>query len=84
MSQLTLAPHAGVRIVLVWTFKCGRDRAGNENLGLQQLVLVNQCEPSQLRLKMAVHAVDILESAQRVATPQALQGCTRALATACS
>jgi len=31
---------------------------------------------------MAVHAVDILESAQRVATlPQALQGCTRAIAT---
>ena len=55
-----------------------------KNLGLQQLVLVNpQCDPlsAEARL-MAVHAVDILETAQQVATlPEALQGCQRAIAT---
>jgi tRNA/rRNA methyltransferase len=55
-----------------------------KNLGLHDLVLVNpQCEPLSVEAKlMAVHAVDVLEAAQRVATlPQALQDCTRAIAT---
>jgi len=44
--------------------------------------LVNPSVPLRSQAQqMAVHAVDILESAQRVATLQALQGCTRALAT---
>jgi tRNA/rRNA methyltransferase len=55
-----------------------------KNFGLQQLVLVNpQCDPlSTEALHMAVHAKDILESAVSVTTlPEALQGCTRAIAT---
>jgi tRNA/rRNA methyltransferase len=55
-----------------------------KNMGLSQLVLVN---PQGDRLShdaklMAVHAIDILENAQVTATiPEALQGCTRAIAT---
>ncbi|MBP5974009.1 RNA methyltransferase [Brasilonema sp. CT11] len=55
-----------------------------KNFGLNHLVLVNpQCKPlSGEALKMAVHAKDILESAVSVTTlPEALQGCTRAIAT---
>jgi tRNA/rRNA methyltransferase len=92
MSQLTPHPSpltdlAGVRIVLVepaGPLNVGAIARVIKNLGLQQLVLVNpQCEPLSVEAQqMAVHAVDILESAQRVATlPQALQGCTRAIAT---
>lgn len=78
---------AGVRIVLVepaGSLNVGACARVMKNLGLQQLVLVNpQCDPLSLEAKqMAVHAVDILESAQQEATlPQALQGCTRAIAT---
>lgn len=55
-----------------------------KNMGLQQLILVNpQCDrlDDEAR-KMAVHAADILEAAQEVATlPEALVGCQRAIAT---
>lgn len=84
---LPLTDLAGVRIVLVepaGALNVGAIARVIKNLGLHDLVLVNpQCEPLSVEAKlMAVHAVDILESAQRVATlPQALQGCTRAIAT---
>jgi tRNA/rRNA methyltransferase len=55
-----------------------------KNFGLNHLVLVNpQCKPLATEaLQMAVHAKDILESAVSVTTlPEALQGCTRAIAT---
>lgn len=55
-----------------------------KNMGLSRLVLVNpQCDPlgEEARL-MAVHAADVLEAAQQVATlADALQGCLRAVAT---
>jgi tRNA/rRNA methyltransferase len=55
-----------------------------KNMGLTQLVLVNpQCDPLDEEARhMAVHAVDILESAAIVPSlPAALQGCQRAIAT---
>ena len=55
-----------------------------KNFGLNHLVLVNpQCDHLGVEAqKMAVHAKDILESAVLVDTlPEALQGCTRAIAT---
>lgn len=78
---------AGVRIVLVepaGPLNVGAIARVMKNLGLQQLVLVNpQCDPLSFEgRQMAVHAVDILEAAQSVTTlPQALQGCTKAIAT---
>lgn len=78
---------AGVRIVLVepaGPLNVGAIARVMKNLGLHNLVLVNpQCDPLSAEAKlMAVHAVDILEAAQQVATmPSALQGCTRAIAT---
>lgn len=77
----------GVRIVLVeplGPLNVGSIARVMKNMGLHQLVLVNpQCDhhSPESRL-MAVHAVDILSSAQVVPTiPAALQGCTRAIAT---
>ncbi|MGK7898513.1 MAG: RNA methyltransferase [Xenococcus sp. (in: cyanobacteria)] len=55
-----------------------------KNMGLSNLVLVNpQCDLlSEEARQMAVHAVNILETAQVVPNlPQALQGCQRAIAT---
>lgn len=55
-----------------------------KNMGLSRLVLVNpQCDPlGEAARLMAVHAADVLEGAQRVATlADALQGCLRAVAT---
>ncbi len=55
-----------------------------KNWGLRQLVLVNpQCDvDSGEARQMAVHATDLLESAQQVKTlPDALVGCQRAIAT---
>lgn len=78
---------SGVRIVLVQPagpLNVGAVARVMKNLGLQQLVLVNpQCDPLSIEAKhLAVHAVDILEAAQQVATlPEALHGCTRAIAT---
>ena len=80
-------PLAGVRIVLVepaGPLNVGAIARVMKNFSLHDLVLVNpQCDPRSLEAKqMAVHAVDILEAAQLVATlPEALLGCTRAIAT---
>jgi len=78
---------AGVRIVLVeplGPLNVGAIARVMKNMGLHQLVLVNpQCDilSPESRL-MAVHAVDILSSAQVAQTiPAALRGCTRAIAT---
>ena len=76
-----------VRIVLVepaGSLNVGAVARAMKNMGLRHLVLVNpQCEPlGEDARKMAVHAADILENAQIVATlPEALTGCRRALAT---
>ena len=80
-------PLSRVRIVLVEPaggLNVGAIARVIKNLGLQQLVLVNpKCDRlGEDARKMAVHAVDILENAQVVATmPEALKGCTRAIAT---
>ena len=78
---------ARVRIVLVepaGALNVGAIARVMKNMGLQQLVLVNpRCDRlgSESR-QMAVRAADILESARVAATiPEALQGCTRAIAT---
>ncbi|KGF72499.1 RNA methyltransferase [Neosynechococcus sphagnicola sy1] len=78
---------ANVRIILVEPAgprNVGAIARVMKNMGLQQLVLVNpQCDPlGDEARQMAVHAGDILEAAQRVATlPDGLQGCYRAIAT---
>lgn len=76
-----------VRIILVepaGALNVGGIARVMKNMGLRQLVLVNpQCDrlSSEAR-QMAVHAVDILESAIEVnSLPEALQGCQRAIAT---
>ncbi len=76
-----------LRIVLVET--AGARNLGSiarimKNMGLGHLVLVNpQCDHLAAEAQqMAVHAVDVLESAQVVTTlPEALAGCHRAIAT---
>lgn len=78
---------SNVRIVLVEP--AGELNVGSvarimKNMGLNQLVLVNpQCDPlSDAARQMAVHAGDILASAQRVESlTAALVGCQRAIAT---
>lgn len=78
---------AGVKIILVepaGPMNVGSIARVMKNFGFNHLVLVNpQCNPlSPEALQMAVHAKDVLESAVLVATlPEALQGCTRAIAT---
>ena len=55
-----------------------------KNMGLQQLVFVNpQCDPfGREARQMAVHASNLLDTADCVATlPEALVGCQRAIAT---
>lgn len=76
-----------VRIVLVepaGPLNVGAIARIMKNMGLRQLVLVQprcDCLGPEAR-RMAVHAIDILESAQQVQTlPEALQGCQRAIAT---
>jgi tRNA/rRNA methyltransferase len=78
---------ARVKIVLVepaGALNVGSVARVMKNMGLSQLVLVNpQCDPlgGEAR-QMAVHGVDILETAQQVETlPLALTGCQRAIAT---
>lgn len=78
---------ASLRIILVepaGALNVGSVARVMKNMGMGQLILVNpQCDPvgAEARL-MAVHAADILESAQQVATlPDALIGCQRAIAT---
>lgn len=78
---------AAVKIILVepqGPLNVGSVARGMKNMGLQQLVLVNpQCDRLSAEARqMAVHAADLLEAAQEVATlPEALQGCQRAIAT---
>jgi tRNA/rRNA methyltransferase len=76
-----------IRIVLVepaGPLNIGSVARAMKNMGLRQLILVNpHCDPlgDQAR-QMAVHAADVLEAAQQVATlPLALEGCFRAIAT---
>ena len=78
---------ARVKIVLVepaGALNVGSVARVMKNMGLSQLVLVNpQCDPlgGEAR-QMAVHGVDILETAQQVETlPLALTGCQHAIAT---
>jgi len=78
---------ANIRIILVepaGALNIGSVARVMKNMGLHQLWLVNpHCNPraSEAR-QMAVHGIDVLESAQQVATlPEALQGCQRAIAT---
>ncbi|HEY9652344.1 MAG TPA: RNA methyltransferase [Coleofasciculaceae cyanobacterium] len=76
-----------VRIILVepaGSLNVGAVARVMKNMGLHQLVLVNpQCDPlGQEARQMAVHAADVLETAQIVATlPDGLKGCQRAIAT---
>ncbi|MDJ0705083.1 MAG: RNA methyltransferase [Leptolyngbyaceae cyanobacterium MO_188.B28] len=76
-----------VRIVLVepaGPLNIGSVARVMKNMGLRRLVLVNpQCDPLGAEARqMAVHGVELLESAQTVAIiPDALQGCQRAMAT---
>lgn len=76
-----------IRIVLVepaGPLNVGSIARVMKNMGLHQLVLVNpQCDRlSPEARQMAVHAAELLESAQEVKTlPEALQGCQRAIAT---
>ncbi|MBW4545964.1 MAG: RNA methyltransferase [Symplocastrum torsivum CPER-KK1] len=78
---------ARVKIVLVepaGALNVGSVARVMKNMGLSQLVLVNpQCDPLGVEARqMAVHGVDILETAQQVETlPLALTGCQRAIAT---
>lgn len=76
-----------IRIVLVepaGPLNIGSVARVMKNMGLRHLVLVNpHCDPLGAEARqMAVHAADILEAAQPVATlPLALKGCFRAIAT---
>ena len=76
-----------VRIVLVepaGALNVGSVARVMKNMGMSQLVLVKpQCDrlSAEARL-MAVHAAELLETAQEVASlPEALQGCQKAIAT---
>jgi tRNA/rRNA methyltransferase len=76
-----------IRIVLVepaGPLNVGSVARVMKNMGLRDLVLVNpHCDPLGAEARqMAVHAADILEVAQQLATlPLALEGCFRAIAT---
>lgn len=78
---------SAIRIVLVepaGALNVGSIARAMKNMGLQQLVLVApRCDPLAAEARqMAVHGIDILESAVCVATiPDALKGCDRAIAT---
>jgi tRNA/rRNA methyltransferase len=82
-----MSPLNNIRIILMepaGALNVGSVARVMKNMGLHHLVLVNpQCDRlgEEARL-MAVHASDILEQAQEVATlPDALKGCRRAIAT---
>lgn len=78
---------ATIRIVLVepaGALNVGSVARIMKNMGLSRLVLVNpQCDAVGAEARMmAVHAAEVLEQAQQVATlPDALVGCRRAIAT---
>ncbi len=84
LAPSTSWPHLdSLRIVLVepaGPLNVGAIARVMKNMGLRQLVLVNpQCDPLGAEARqMAVHAPNILEQAQIVATvPDALVGCQR-------
>ncbi|HIK30556.1 MAG TPA: RNA methyltransferase [Oscillatoriales cyanobacterium M59_W2019_021] len=86
--SIKLNPLDRVSIVLVepaGPLNVGSVARVMKNMGLTQLVLVNpQCDylGDEAR-KMAVHGIDVLQSARVVDTlPEALSGCQRAIATA--
>jgi tRNA/rRNA methyltransferase len=76
-----------IRIVLVepaGALNIGSIARVMKNMGLKQLVIVNpKCEVlGEEATRMAVHAIDLLETTRIVADlPTALQGCTRVIAT---
>jgi tRNA/rRNA methyltransferase len=76
-----------IRIVLVepaGALNIGSISRVMKNMGLTQLVIVNpQCEVfGEEATRMAVHAIDLLETAKIVPDlPTALHGCTRVIAT---
>jgi tRNA/rRNA methyltransferase len=76
-----------IRIILVepaGALNVGSIARVMKNMGLTQLVIVNpQCEVlGEEATRMAVHAIDLLQSARIVADlPTALAGCTRVIAT---
>lgn len=76
-----------VRIILVepaGALNVGSIARVMKNFGLSNLVLVNpHCDPNGVEAQqMAVHAGDVLALSRQVATlPEALIGCTRAIAT---
>jgi tRNA/rRNA methyltransferase len=76
-----------IRIILVepaGALNIGSIARVMKNMGLTQLVIVNpQCEVfGEEATRMAVHAIDLLETAQIVPDlPTALTGCTRVIAT---
>lgn len=80
-------PLTGVRIILVepaGALNVGSVARVMKNMGLHQLVLVNpQCDPLGAEARqMAVHAADLLETAQLATSlPEALRGCQRSIAT---
>lgn len=84
---MTETALAQVRIVLVkpiGPLNVGSVARVMKNMGLGHLVLVQpQCDRlGEEARRMALHAVDLLEAAQEVATlPEALQGCKKAIAT---
>jgi tRNA/rRNA methyltransferase len=84
MTEIALS-H--IRIVLVepaGALNVGSIARILKNMGLGRLVLVNpSCDPLSAEARqMAVHAADVLESAEVVPTlPDALKGCQRAIAT---
>jgi tRNA/rRNA methyltransferase len=86
-AALGLPSLDSVQIVLVepaGALNVGSVARVMKNMGLSRLVLVNpQCDRlSPEARQMAVHATDVLEAAQEVATlPDALQGCQKAIAT---
>lgn len=78
---------AGIKIVLVepaGALNVGSVARVMKNMGLRHLTLVNpQCDPfgGEAR-QMAVHAIDLLETAIQVSTlPEALENCQRSIAT---
>jgi tRNA/rRNA methyltransferase len=76
-----------IRIILVepaGALNLGSIARVMKNMGLTQLAIVNpQCEVlGEEATRMAVHAIDLLQSARIVPDlPTALQGCTRVIAT---
>jgi tRNA/rRNA methyltransferase len=81
------SPLQFIRIILVepaGALNVGSIARVMKNMGLTQLAIVNpQCEVlGEEATRMAVHAIDLLQSARIVADlPTALAGCTRVIAT---